>query len=502
MLRFCILLLFFPFFAFAQPVDSLYFSQKDAAEYNTAFKNSKLGILIDDKKIENKSLIGFVNSIALLNQTNLDTKSAIIWLSENPNNNNYNLIYEKLSKTSSNMGQGLRPREIIGFIRDKNLKLPSELNIENPQASQIKAAFKANNDALVLSLYTNSPNIFEAHWYAGLSAYRQKNYGLAKSIFLKAASQKIDDNHKAAAYFWAGRSALKNQERANIYFENAANFPLSFYGQIAKAKLGEWNNLQIPNGTYSNIKKLIERDENIRIAILLADIGQNSLAEKVLETSWENANPTEDSAFLFIASNLKQKNLIDRISKTQNVTIANSFPIPNIAPQGGDFVLDRALIFAIMRQESRFNSNAISYVGARGLMQLMPATAAWMTKRPELKQNPNLLHNAELNVLLGEGYLEKLMAMQKTDNNLARILIAYNAGPGNLSYWLKNIKSSEDTLFFIEAIPNNEARNYAKKVLSNLWIYHKRLGQNAPTLEKIANDLTPEYEPQDNPRGE
>ena len=78
--------------------------------------------------------------------------------------------------------------------------------------------------------------------------------------------------------------------------------------------------------------------------------------------------------------------------------------------------------------------------------------------------------------------------------------MAYNAGPGNVSRWSASVKGAEDTLMFMEAAPNGQARVYAERVMSNMWIYHRRFGRREPSLEKLARGLVPTYEPQDNPR--
>jgi hypothetical protein len=78
--------------------------------------------------------------------------------------------------------------------------------------------------------------------------------------------------------------------------------------------------------------------------------------------------------------------------------------------------------------------------------------------------------------------------------------MAYNAGPGNVARWSATVKGSDDTLMFMEAAPSGQARVYAERVMSNMWIYHRRFGQRAPSLEKLARGMTPTYEPQDNPR--
>lgn len=437
------------------------------------------------------------------------------WLSKNNKANGAQTIYEIAQRIGIKDAQ--KPTENYKFnipklkqpIDKANEKAPNAKANDLAALNQIISYFRTGQDdkAISLALYQlNNGYAGKAAWYGGLAAYRNSDFETAFMFFsIVTHWQYSNDFTISEGAFWGARAAQKlgKTDSENYFLQKAANIPLSFYGQLALMKLGAWNNLNIPS-IYDETKatrKLINNDFNVKNALWLYELGEINLAKSELEFAWKSSQNSNDLAFLYIANALGFEEIANEIASLNNFShFAKSYPIIDITPNGGSFVLDRALIFAIMRQESRFKANAVSYAGARGLMQLMPSTAAWLAKSPQLKANPNLLHNNKLNVTLGENYLEYVLSLNVVDNSLARALMAYNAGPGNLNSWVRRIKMPDDTLMFIEANPNNQTRDYVKKVMTNLWIYHKRLGQNAPSLEKLALGKAPNYEPQDDPR--
>jgi soluble lytic murein transglycosylase-like protein len=167
--------------------------------------------------------------------------------------------------------------------------------------------------------------------------------------------------------------------------------------------------------------------------------------------------------------------------------------VPPWQPKNG-FKIDRALIYAVMRQESHFKRYARSRTGARGLMQLLPSTASSLIKGRSFRGRKRVeLYDPGLNIELGQRYLVRLMRMRSVGKDLFRVATAYNGGPGNLRSWTRRAKA-EDPLLFIESLPLRESRMYVEHVLTNLWIYRARLGQPAPSLAAIAADQWPAYE--------
>ncbi len=132
------------------------------------------------------------------------------------------------------------------------------------------------------------------------------------------------------------------------------------------------------------------------------------------------------------------------------------------------------LIFAIARQESAFLENATSRAGARGLMQLMPATAKQTAKKGGIKHTTSDLFTPSHNILLGSFYLKELLT--KYNNNTVHATAAYNAGPGRVDRWLKKRPASLPFDIWIETIPFKETRGYVKNVMAYTVIYAYRLG--------------------------
>lgn len=136
--------------------------------------------------------------------------------------------------------------------------------------------------------------------------------------------------------------------------------------------------------------------------------------------------------------------------------------------------LDPLIVISLIRQESAFNPEAKSGVGAKGLMQLMPATA----KRFNRKVRVNHLGNPEINIAIGTKYFRQLV--QRFDGNLIFALASYNAGENRIDRWRKDIFRNDDPLSTIESIPFEETRNYVKLIYRNNFFYS--LLQNKPVL--------------------
>ncbi|UPG74473.1 lytic transglycosylase domain-containing protein [Roseomonas gilardii subsp. gilardii] len=147
------------------------------------------------------------------------------------------------------------------------------------------------------------------------------------------------------------------------------------------------------------------------------------------------------------------------------------------------------------RQESNFDAGAVSPVGARGLMQVMPATASFITGDSSLgtAAGAQRLHDPSFGLELGQRYLLHLASHEATQGGLIRVLAAYNAGPGRLQSWQPNTQYRDDPFLFIEAIPIPETRLYVQRVLAYSWIYASRLGLPADSLDALAAGAFPRF---------
>jgi soluble lytic murein transglycosylase len=158
------------------------------------------------------------------------------------------------------------------------------------------------------------------------------------------------------------------------------------------------------------------------------------------------------------------------------------WPVPYDPPQA---VLDPAVALGIMRQESNFDTAAVSPSGARGLMQLMPATAEAVARQLDIDESEAALTtDPDLNMRLGSGYLRQMLEI--FDGSLPLAVAAYNAGPRRVQEWLAQNGDPRvgpvDMIDWIEQIPIGETRNYVQRVLENVTIYRARRGEATPTL--------------------
>ena len=175
------------------------------------------------------------------------------------------------------------------------------------------------------------------------------------------------------------------------------------------------------------------------------------------------------------------------------LVVAGLYPLPHWEPDGG-FNVDRALVYAFVRQESRFDPNARSRDGARGLMQLLPSTASYISGDSRYRSGRlRFLYFPEINLDLGQRYILYLLDQNIVNQDLFRLATAYNGGPGNLMKWQDAMDHRDDPLLFIESLPSRETRFFAERLLANLWIYRARLGQDTPSLAHLAQGGWPTY---------
>src|SRR5262249_34357147 len=143
---------------------------------------------------------------------------------------------------------------------------------------------------------------------------------------------------------------------------------------------------------------------------------------------------------------------------------AQSYPV--ITKNLSNVDVEWALVHALIRQESMFDANALSPAGARGLMQLMPATAKQVAKKSGVRHSEGALNDPSHNIQLGCDYLDGLL--NQFDGYYPMAIAAYNAGPGNVNKWLKangDPRHGEiDLIDWIELIPFYETRNYVQRV--------------------------------------
>jgi soluble lytic murein transglycosylase len=167
------------------------------------------------------------------------------------------------------------------------------------------------------------------------------------------------------------------------------------------------------------------------------------------------------------------------------------YPAPfldRVGPKAKALDLDHSWVYGLMRQESRFVTDAKSSAGAKGLMQLMPATARWVAQKIGLADfRPGSVIETDTNVKLGTHYLK--MVLDSLDNQPVLAAAAYNAGPGRARKWRAD-RPLEGAIY-AETIPFNETRDYVKKVMSNAVYYAALFGDPPRSLKSRLGIVPP-----------
>ncbi|WP_426959453.1 transglycosylase SLT domain-containing protein [Muricoccus radiodurans] len=345
----------------------------------------------------------------------------------------------------------------------------------------------------------------QAAFIAGLSAWGQGQYEAALPLFEQAArSESASAVQRAAAAFWTARAAVRARRPQSYvpWMLQAAQEPRTFYGLVARRALG------LPFG-FAWERELAGDAEAATLAetaggwraLALLQIGQRDRAEAELRRllSVARGNASLNRAMLAVATGAGMTDLAASLAAAAQTADGRPrdfarFPVPTLTPQSG-WRVDPALIYGLVKQESNFNAGAVSPAGARGLAQVMPSTAAFITGDAGLRDGlgQQRLHDPGFSLELGQRYLHHLATQDNVNNNLVRLLAAYNAGPGNLARWLPANGHRDDPFLFIESIPFQETRTYVQRVLAYSFIYASRLGLPSPSLDALAAGSAPRF---------
>jgi len=345
--------------------------------------------------------------------------------------------------------------------------------------------------------YTDGPEgrVVDARFHAGWIALSfLKDPATAKTHFTAMRAQSTLPGSITQSNYWLGRSlkALGEDAAAHDALQIAAQYHTLYYGQLAREALGmKGIGLRaLPEWRQSEAQ--FEQRQLVRAVRLLAENNRAALAEPLVRTL---AQSLKDPGELLLSARLGQSIgahnlavLIADIADKRGVALdVFSFPkdgLPNNIKLAN---VDRAAIYAIARQESRFDVDAVSHAGARGLMQLMPATAKETARKIGLNYSPSkLTSDPAYNALIGSTYLEG--QLDRYDGSLILAAAGYNAGAGNANKWIKAFGDPRtgaiDPVDWIEAIPFVETRKYVQRVMGNYMVYRARLGDESLTISQ------------------
>ena len=379
--------------------------------------------------------------------------------------------------------------------------LYSQRDIDRLTAYVARAYFAEGKDADALRLgeqIADRDNAPQGHWTAGLAAYRLGRYrDAARHFEAILAGSDPGARRFAGAAFWGARSWMRagTPERVMTLYARAATEKGTFYGMIAARLMGKeaGPTLQEPTVDPLTLAALIQNTAAHR-AVALWQIGHRDEAESDLTRAYATLPETFDPAICALARHIGPATLELRAAESaarRGIYLTSLFPEPVYQPNGG-YTVDKALVLGIARQESRLMPVAVSSAGARGVMQIMPDTAARVAGDPSLAgRGRSRLDDPGYNMKLAQDYLQDLL--NRSNGSLVGLTAAYNAGLGNLSRWLAAHEGVNDPILFIESIPVPETRDYVKRVLVNVWMYRKRFNEPIDGLDEAAAGKWPIY---------
>jgi soluble lytic murein transglycosylase len=301
---------------------------------------------------------------------------------------------------------------------------------------------------------------------------------------------------RARGAYWLGRTyeALDEQNSADGAYEDAAALNLTYYGQLAIARLADSPEIEVepePEVPADVRQAFYARDIIAAIGKLYA-LGETGRAHSFFKAATDSAFKRSDFALLVeLARKINRPDFSIEAAKAS--TQKNM-----LMPTGGYPLLGRplpsppdpAFSLALIRQESMFNPDAESAAGAIGLMQLMPSTAKAVARKLKVRFRKSNMENPDYNLRLGTAFIQNQLNIY--DGSYVLALAGYNAGSGRVHEWMQQIgdprQSNIDPIDWVEMIPINETRNYVQRIIESLQIYRALLnGGDAPLL--ILKDL-------------
>ncbi len=329
----------------------------------------------------------------------------------------------------------------------------------------------------------------ELEWLAGKNALRLKRRALALSHFSRSHSAAVSAPGRARAAYWAGRVAETSPDAAAArkWFAQSGACESCFYGQLSLQKLGGKITLR-QTALPTTVVESARKSRLLLLSRLLVTAGRKNQISPFFYSLFARSRLVEEKNHIIdMADSYGRPDLAVRLANKSRWHRGSShwggYPVLAHEDYSG---VEESLVLALIRQESAFMVRAASHAGARGLMQVMPATAKHVGRQIGLKYSKSRLSgDAVYNLKMGSSYLK--MMLQKYGGSYPLALAAYNAGPGRVDAWLKNKPAPLDMALWVESIPITETRNYVKEVLTSLSIYRALLGNGDAQIAGLAS---------------
>ncbi len=368
-------------------------------------------------------------------------------------------------------------------------------------------AFYINNDdatarTIAQSAFEgcNGPWVAEAMWTAGLAAWRLDDYAGAADLFARTAGMAQNAELSSAANFWASRAWLRahQPEKVSASLRAAAAQHDTLYGMLAAEALGLRETVAATTPDFSaDDWQTLRLLPNVRLAVQLAEIGADGLADQVLRYQARIGEPALYAPLSRLARDLglpaTQLWMANNAPAGAHADDAARFPAPKWVPVNG-WKVDPALLFAHALQESNFRTETTSTAGARGLMQVRPDTARLMVKTdPTMEGRDRQLELPDVNLAFGQTYLTVLRDKPATQGLLPKVIAAYNAGPTPIDRWNTQIRDHGDPLLWMESIPYWETRGYVAAVMRNYWMYERQASGPSESRLGLVQIMWPKF---------
>ena len=364
---------------------------------------------------------------------------------------------------------------------------------------QYQKAYKIVNNH---GLDKGTPEYAEAEWLSGWISLSFLNDALrAREHFRSFYNNVGYPISLSRGAYWLARSyeTLNDTVTANKYYQEASDYPTTYYGQISHLKIKkdvEFNlsNLQKVDKEY---KKNFENYSLYKLVYLLYELDKSKYTKHILRyLAQDNIEKGSEILSAELSTVISRYDFAIQIAKIASYEkrFINKYNYPIIGTPnfvGGRKIPQQALILAVIRQESEFDPKANSYAGAKGMMQLMTYTAKLVAKQAKLPYSKSRLTlDAEYNIKLGSHYLAGLIL--EYDGSYPFAIAAYNAGPTRVRYWKKLNKNPQkkqiNYVDWIELIKFKETRNYVQRVLENYNVYRYILSQDKVKMENFFKD--------------
>jgi soluble lytic murein transglycosylase len=341
-------------------------------------------------------------------------------------------------------------------------------------------------------------NFVEAEFLTGWIALRHLNEpATARRHFERLAEAARTPVSRARGAYWMGRAleAQNQAAQAREWYGRASQFHTAYYGQLAMSRLDAlgarvaWPAPVLPTDEERRAFQAAELPRAVRI---LRETREDSRIRPLLVRMASVAKtPGEHALVSELAIQLGRSDwavIVGKRSAQAGGVQLHDLGWP-IVPLTGESP-ERALTYAIVRQESQFESQVVSRAGARGLMQLMPATARAVARSEGTLAGHTdaKLFEPAYNIRLGRAFLQQMV--EEFGGSYVLAAAAYNAGPGRAREWIRNSgdprDANVDAIDWIETIPFEETRNYVQRVMENLQVYRRNL--QGPQIAAAAHE--------------